>query len=216
MIKSLFASVLRLDHKACQKLKIKDTYSIHRVVYSLFEDKRSQAEKKDSVSSGIQWVDKGMYNGRYRQILMLSDRIPKSHVNDQYGEVEHKQLSEKFLSYSNYRFEVMINPTRRNNKTHQLLPVKGRQEIALWFAERAQKQWGFKVKEHNLQVDQVSVQQFTAKHPVTLQQAKVLGYFTVTDTEQFINSVTQGIGRARTFGCGLLQIVPVFPSSTQS
>ncbi|MCY4329170.1 MAG: type I-E CRISPR-associated protein Cas6/Cse3/CasE [Endozoicomonadaceae bacterium] len=216
MIKPLFASVLRLDYKACQKLKIKDTYSIHRVVYSLFEDKRSQTEKKDSVSSGIQWVDKGMYNGRYRQILMLSDRIPKSRVNDQYGEVEHKQLSEKFFSYSNYRFEVMINPARRNNKTRQLLPVKGRQEIASWFAERAQKQWGFKVKEHNLQVDQVSVQQFTAKHPVTLQQAKVLGYFTVTNTEQFINSVTQGIGRARTFGCGLLQIVPVFPSSTQS
>ena len=56
---ALFASVLRLDRAASHALKITDTYSLHRVVYSLFDDVRSEEEKHACISSGIQWVDKG-------------------------------------------------------------------------------------------------------------------------------------------------------------
>ncbi|GAK82816.1 CRISPR-associated protein Cse3 family [Vibrio ponticus] len=91
----LFASVLRLDRAASHALKITDTYSLHRVVYSLFNDIRSEEEKRTSIGSGIQWVDKGG-DARCRQILMLSDREPKQQVDDQYGEVVTKCLPEGF------------------------------------------------------------------------------------------------------------------------
>ncbi|GAK82817.1 CRISPR-associated protein Cse3 family [Vibrio ponticus] len=90
--------------------------------------------------------------------------------------------------------------------------MKGREEIAQWFIERAPASWGFSVTAPQLQVEQVSVLQFEAKHRVTLQQAKLSGYLTVTNKDLFASSVANGIGRGRSFGCGLLQIVPVIES----
>lgn len=208
---SLFASVLRLDRAASHALKITDTYSLHRVVYSLYDDVRSEEEKHASISSGIQWVDKGG-DARCRRILMLSNRAPKQQVNHQHGEVVTKCLPEGFLDHNTYRFEVVINPVRRDNQSKKIVPVKGREEIAQWFITRAQASWGFTVSSPQLQVEHVRVLEFKAKHQVTLQQAKLSGYLTVTDPEIFAHSVANGIGRGRSFGCGLLQIVPVIES----
>ncbi|MNN97956.1 CRISPR associated protein [compost metagenome] len=57
----------------------------------------------------------------------------------------------------------------------------------------------------------MEVLQFKDKqqNPVTLAQAHLQGQLSVTDREQFRNSFVQGIGRGRTFGCGLLQIAPL-------
>jgi CRISPR system Cascade subunit CasE len=91
-----------------------------------------------------------------------------------------------------------------------LIPVKGREAIAAWFTERAPKSWGFSVVPQSLQVDSITVQRFRAKndHPITLAQAQLQGLLEVTDPEQFKTSFSQGIGRGRAFGCGLLQVVP--------
>lgn len=207
----LFASVLRLDRTACKMLKITDTYSLHRVVYSLFEDIRSNDEKNASIKSGIQWVDKGG-DALNRQILILSNREPRHSMDDKSGEVITKCLPVSFLSHKTYRFEVVINPTRRNNQSQKLIPVVGRDAIAHWFIERAAKSWGFSVSQPQLQVDSINVLKFNAKHPVTVQQAKLSGYLTVIDAEQFAQSFAKGIGRNRSFGCGLLQIVPIIES----
>lgn len=48
-----YISALRLDAHACRQLKITDGYSLHRVVYSLFDDVRSDEQKQGSVASGI-------------------------------------------------------------------------------------------------------------------------------------------------------------------
>ncbi|AUI88998.1 type I-E CRISPR-associated protein Cas6/Cse3/CasE (plasmid) [Vibrio azureus] len=208
---TLFASVLRLDRAASKALNIKDTYSLHRVVYSLFEDVRNEQEKQASKSSGIQWVDKGG-DATCRQILMLSNRAPMEQVNNQHGEVVTKCLPEGFLNHRTYRFEVVLNPVRRDRQTKKNVPIKGRKEIVQWFISRGQESWGFSVNADQLQVEQVRVLQFEAKHRVTLQQAKLSGYLTVTDSEAFAHSVANGIGRGRSFGCGLLQIVPVIES----
>uniref|UniRef100_A0A3B0LVE2 Uncharacterized protein n=1 Tax=Arsenophonus endosymbiont of Trialeurodes vaporariorum TaxID=235567 RepID=A0A3B0LVE2_9GAMM len=54
-----YVSVLSLNRAAIKALKITNLYSLHRVVYGLFEDVRSSDAKQSSISSGIQWVDKG-------------------------------------------------------------------------------------------------------------------------------------------------------------
>ena len=108
----LYASVLELDRQASKALKVTDLYALHRVVYSLFEDVRTDCDKNGSVPSGIQWVDKGG-DAFQRNILMLSDREPRaSHVALE-GKVRSKPLSATFLQYPCYRFEVVMNPTKR-------------------------------------------------------------------------------------------------------
>ncbi|MDQ7007677.1 MAG: type I-E CRISPR-associated protein Cas6/Cse3/CasE, partial [Acidobacteriota bacterium] len=152
----MIASVLRLGSADCRSLRITDPYSIHRVVYSLFDDVRSEEEKRAGKPSGILYVDKG--GGRHmRQILMLSNRKPRP---PKYGEIQSKPIPQGFLQHDCYGFEVIVNPTRRDNSSRKLVAVKGRDEIADWFMARAEKSWGFRTAPKQLQVQHLGVQRF--------------------------------------------------------
>lgn len=210
---SLIASVLHLDRQASKALRITDPYSLHRVVYSLYPDVRSAEEKSASQSSGILYADQGG-DFHSRRILLLADRMPAECIDGQYGQVQSKPIADDFLAHKRYRFKVIVNPTRRDSASRKLLPVKGREAIRDWFCERAPQSWGFCVSCDHLRVDRVDILSFTDKqqHPVTLAQAHIQGQLEVTDRIRFNNSFARGIGRARTFGCGLLQIVPLLDS----
>lgn len=210
---TMFASVLQLDRKAVKALRITDAYSLHRVVYSLYDDVRDAAAKSSSVSSGILYADQGG-DHRVRRVLMLADRAPATVVDGQYGDVQSKPIPDGFLHHAHYRFKVIINPTRRENATGKLIPLRRRQAVAEWFLERAEKSWGFCPPAAQLQIGRIEVVQFTNKQqaPVTIAQAHVQGTLSVRDQVRFQNSFIRGIGRARAYGCGLLQIVPIIES----
>ena len=207
---SMIASVLHLDRKATKALGITDLYSLHRVVYSLYDDVRDAGTKAASMDSGILFADQGgdFYG---RRILMLANRMPADCVNGAYGKVQSKSVPEEFLNHALYRFKVIINPTRRESASRKLIPVKGRAAIEAWFTERATQNWGFSVSAEHLQVDKVNVLRFYDKcqRPVTICQAHIQGQLRVINHSQFCKSFKHGIGRAHTFGCGLLQITPM-------
>lgn len=207
---TMIASVLHLDRRAVNTLRIKDAYSLHRVVYSLYEDVRDTEQKQASIASGILYADQGG-DVRGRKILMLANREPMQAVDGQHGEVLSQPIPEGFLGHAQYRFKVIVNPTRRDSASRKLVAVRGREEVAHWFAERARSSWGFDVVSQQLQVDKIEVLRFKDKEKrnVTIGQAHVQGVLRITDKELFTKSFTQGIGRARAYGCGLLQIVPV-------
>lgn len=207
---NMIASVLHLDRQAVKALRVTDAYSLHRVVYSLYDDIRDMEEKQTSEPSGILYADQGGdYKGR--RILMLANRQPMTAVDGQHGEVLSKPIPADFLEHNQYRFKVIVNPTRRDSASRKLLPVRGREAIAQWFVERAKASWGFSVATEHLQIDKIEIQQFKDKQQrqVTIAQAHVQGLLRIIDQGQFNRSFTQGIGRARTYGCGLLQIVPI-------
>lgn len=206
----LFVSALHLDRAAVKALKITDAYSLHRVVYSLFPDVRSETEKRSHIQSGIVYADQGgdFYG---RKVLIVSDRLPATQVEGQYGEVISKPVPDSFLAYPCYRFRVQVNPVRKDKQSGKRVAVKGRIAIAHWFLQRASSCWGFEVEPQTLQIDAIDVLQFNDKagRRVTLGKAHIQGLLTVTDPQQFHNSVKNGIGKGRAFGCGMLQIVPM-------
>lgn len=196
----MYLSAYRLSRTDSRHLRLTDCYSVHRVVYDLFDPVRSEGEQ---THSGILYVDKG--EGRQeRLVLILSNRLPKTPA---YGKVETRTLERSHLDFSTYRFEIVVNPVRRNNQTRKIVPVRGRAAIARWFMDKATA-WGFAVPELSLQVAEITVDRFKAKETVTLGKARLTGMLHVTDRQRFVQSVCQGIGRGRAFGCGLLQIVP--------
>lgn len=205
---AIIASALTLTRSDMAALSITDAYSIHRVVYSLFEDVRTDEEKADGKSSGILYADMGG-DHQNRRILLLSDRAPAPTVDGKYGVVNSKEVGDDFLGYQTYNFNVIVNPTRQENQSRKIIPVR-RHLIGNWFDERAQK-WGFRVDPESFQVSTLEIVKFQSKrkNPITLARAHVQGRLHITNHEDFRRSFTRGIGRGKAFGCGLLQIVPV-------
>lgn len=201
----MIASVLHLSRFDVKALDTLNSYKLHKFIYSLFDDIRTEEEKQKSIPSGFLYVDKGS-NFHGQKILMLSNRQPNAPT---YGEISMRKIAANFLDYPRYRFEVVINPTKRESGGGKLIPLRTRENIARWFIEKA-PQWGFEVKPEHLAVGDVSVKRFEKEgQTVTQAQAQILGQLTVIDKEKFVKSFQQGIGRGRSFGCGLLQIVPI-------
>ena len=199
----MFASRYRLSPHDAKALRITDTYSLHRVVYALFDDVR---EGKREKGSGILYADLG--GDRYgRQLLILSDRQPRA---PEYGEfVRTDPIPEAFFGFSAYRFETVVNPVKRDSRTHQRRPLRSREEVTRWFVDKAPS-WGFEVREASLEVADVTADIFTkGEHTITLGKARVTGALTVIDKERFTQSVCRGIGHGKAFGCGLLQVAPI-------
>jgi CRISPR system Cascade subunit CasE len=207
---TMTAAVLQLDRAAVQALRITDPYSLHRVVYGLFPDVRDAAAKQGSTPSGILYVDKGG-DARGRKIILLADRPPLADALGSLGTLTVRPVPTGFLDHQQYRFEVVINPTRRENASRKLVPLRQPEQIADWFCQTAARSWGFAPQAEDLSVEAIEVLRFCDKNknPVTLARAQVRGSLTVTDTDHFHHSFQRGIGRGRAFGCGLLQIIPI-------
>ena len=202
-----YASMLLLSREDVRVLKIRDAYSLHKVVYGLFEDRRSK-EEKSLVSSGILYADKGG-DFHSRKLLILSDRRP--HQTPQFGKIETRPIFSSFLNCDHYLFEVIVNPSRRDNHSGKIMPVIGRENIRQWFFDRAGDSWGLSVSPDSLEVVNAGVQKFEKQNGqfITHGSATLKGEFHVVDRERFVKSFKNGIGRGRAFGFGLLQIVPV-------
>jgi CRISPR system Cascade subunit CasE len=198
----MIASVLSLSRTDCKSLKITDAYSIHRVVYSLFP-------KKDGVSRDFLYADKGgSFNER--TILLLSETEP---VVPEIGELRSRRINESFLQHSLYGFEVIVNPVKRDNKSGLIVPVRGKDELCRWFTGKATS-FGFRVTPELLTVGDTDILQFKKDgQVVTLGKAKFTGKLEVTDRDLFIATFKHGLGKAKGFGFGLLQIVPLTKAS---
>lgn len=199
----MIASILKLNRSDCKALKLEDIYSVHRIVYSLFP-KITSENQRDFI-----FADKGG-DFQSRQILILSKRPP---LSTEYGEIESKEVPKEFLNYDQYGFEVILNPVTRNGISKSATPVRGVENIRNWFLNRS-ADYGFDVDHESLQVCRMGVVNFCKQkndiqYKHTHNMATFIGKLRVVDRNLFIKSFNQGIGRAKGFGFGLLQLVPL-------
>lgn len=198
----MIASVLKLKRADCKALRLEDAYSVHRAVYSLFP-------KRDGETRDFLFADKGG-DWSCRQILILSERRPELPA---FGEISSREIPDSYLTWDCYGFEVVLNPTRRNGPSKKTMPVKGAENLHNWFIQKAPL-LGFEVDAKSLQVGQVGVKKFSTltegkKVVQTYGSATFTGKLKVIDREAFIHSFKHGVGRAKGFGFGLLQVVPI-------
>lgn len=200
----MIASVLTLNRMECQSLKVADAYSVHRVVYSLFPAQEGQTRD-------FLFADKGGdFNGR--KILILSKRRPDPLP---LGQVESKEIPPTFLEHATYGFEVRMNPTKRDKDTGKTIPVRGKDPLLSWFCEKALSSYGFEVLKDGqgtplVQVQSIGVQSFEKDGSVVVHgEATFIGKLRVVDRELFRKTFEEGMGRAKGFGFGLLQLIPL-------
>lgn len=199
----MIASVLHLSREDFQIIKdsnkgVFDTYTIHKLVYSLFPQENETTRTFLFLYKGGDFHEK--------KILLLSKKEP---LKPDIGFLESKELPAAFLEQDYYGFEVQMNPVRCDSKTRKLIPVKGKEEIAQWFSEKSGS-FGFEILPASLSVSNTDVLQFDKDGKrVVLGKAVCTGRLKVTDRSLFISSFENGLGKGKAFGFGLLQIVPL-------
>lgn len=200
----MIASVLSLNRAECQNLKVTDAYSVHRVVYSLFPAQEGQTRD-------FLFADKGG-DFHARKILILSRRRPDQPT---LGRLESKEIPSTFLEHEIYGFEVRMNPTKREKATGKTVSVRGKESLLSWFCEKALSTYGFEVLKDSqgtplIQVQGIGVQSFEKDGAVVVHgEATFIGKLRVVDRESFRKAFEEGMGRAKGFGFGLLQLVPL-------
>lgn len=194
----MIATMYSLSRSDLKALKMKDAYSMHKAVYSLFPEVEGQTRD-------FLFADKGG-DSQERRVLILSERSPVVPV---YGKIVSKDIPDTFLQGDLYGFEVTLNPTKREKATGKTVAVRGKENLIEWFTAKAPT-LGFEVVAGSLQVQNVGAQSFDKDGAVcTHGTATFIGKLKVINRETFIKSFKQGIGRAKAFGFGLLQIVPL-------
>ena len=112
-----------------------------------------------------------------------------------------------------YRFKIHANPTRRSSKTKKLIPIVKEEELLEWIAAKG-KQNGFLPDLSSILIRKNPLIQLYKKNGdenqcISLAVTAFSGFLKITDPEKFTTGLTKGIGRGRSFGCGLLSIAKI-------
>ena len=191
----MFLTKTYLDQYAMRKEQIRDDYSIHRFVYSLFPVRNDGRR--------ILYADQGAVPGG-RIVLILSDEepLPPDHVSSR-----SQIVSDDFLSFPDYRFQVAMNPVRKSKETGKRAPVTDRLDD--WFCEHAAA-WGFEVDRNYLEIFLRPTRTFPKNgRTATFHHVDFGGRLHVTDPALFRRAFAAGLGHGKAFGFGLLQLSPV-------
>lgn len=200
------ASVLRLSRLDFDNIRkenngVFDTYTIHKIVYSLFPKENDENGEKRNFLFAYQGGD---FNEK--RILIFSKENPIKAKN---GKIETRDVPEDFLNQEFYGFQVQMNPVKCDNETKKKIAIRGKENLIKWFSEKSSS-FGFEIIEDSLSVSDTNVLKFSKKGKnVVLGKALFTGRLKVTDKERFRKSVEEGIGKGKAFGFGLLQVVPL-------
>ena len=181
---------------------------VHAVVENCFN------RPEGVVKTRTLWRIDDLYGKKY--LLILSKEKPDfSHMIGEYCREDAKgesrsydKLLQSVQEGSTYLFKLVANPVKEMN--NKKVGIYDSAELVSWLVRKAEAN-GFKVDVNTLRVSPVAKVEFgrhQGEPKVVITRVTFEGILTVTDKDSFIGALTQGIGRAKAYGCGLLTIIP--------
>lgn len=201
-----YITQIDLTPNVVKEQKITDTYSLHRVVYDQFdltgscEEGQRQAPLWTVSNSDV-----------VKKLIILSSIEPRNVESEAVMQARSvKEMPEDLLEHSDYLFKITVNPVlvRRNEKL-KVIPIKDVTEIKKWFVNKCLKN-GMEVNCSSLDLISKKADIFKANNiKNVINKCVVQGQLKVIDPEKFRYAIFNGIGRSKTFGCGLMQVLPI-------
>jgi CRISPR system Cascade subunit CasE len=104
------------------------------------------------------------------------------------------------------QFRLKANPSKRSKETGKTFALTSKEDRLLWLDRQALRS-GFEV----LEVDLIPVPDIYGRKPKSSASIKIIsvlfqGVLRITDIDLFQTALQHGIGRGRTYGCGLLSV----------
>lgn len=191
----MYITQIKLDtrnHQIFKKLRSLDDY--HAYIESAFP-----AEQLLGVRKRHLWRLDG------QNLLLASEDEPDKEALGKYGKVTTKSY-DRFLDNISterpYQFRLVANPLQMDIKNRRI-PCHGNEQRLEWLKKQGAR-YGFTViqakitgyKENRIR-----------KHGFTVKSVTFEGILQVTDIEKFKQALTEGIGREKAYGCGLMTIM---------
>lgn len=217
-----------LSRKELLNLFAGNNYTEHQLLWRLFDDdKRQYLFRRET---GVEQPYAAIGQNNALPVYYLVSKHPP--VACKGLKIESKPYQPKIEAGSTFGFTLRANPIvakkvegKKNSVHHDVLMDAKRmakaqqlpdsEKISLidkagknWLAGRAQN-LGFALNDNELICDGYRQHRFfkgKSSKPISLSTVDYSGLLTITDPAQFEQTLFNGIGRAKAFGCGLLMI----------
>lgn len=167
------------------------------------------------------------HTNHHNQLYVLSPDQPDfTHLIEQAGwpttetwdTRPYQPLIDGLTNGQRWAFRLSANPVR-NRRTNDTEPTKRYGHVTVeqqrdWLLNRT-KNAGFTIPTTSHNEPDLTIQQRITKtfkreqKPVTIRIATYEGHLEITDTTLFQHTLTNGLGHAKAYGCGLLTLAPV-------
>ena len=135
-------------------------------------------------------------------ILLISENKPDLYELSKYATgiqvKNYQQLLDKLRNNQIYWFELTVNPYKQLKK-QKLLSDKG---LIKWLQAR-ETRYGFKLGQAQIKFQN---DLFVKSHHYHIHQVCMIGKLQILDVKKFKKLLTQGIGRNKAFGMGLMTV----------
>jgi len=203
-----------VDHQAIARHRIFDQGRWHSLVWQAFKPVEGDlGPRRFLYSVGESSPSRGDVS-----VLILSDDIPtRPDWCPAQGWVT-KPIPDEFLSHSRYAFSLTANPTisrahgTRVSLAKRISPDDDPEPRLLEWLERKGVTGGFRIYRGKTSVIPGEVQTFRTSdgsQTITIHYVRYRGVLEVTDKPLFAQSFNSGIGRAKSYGAGMLLLKPI-------
>lgn len=204
---------------------IGSSYNIHRLIWSLFSkgshEKRSFLYRQESdgtlptfyiVSESEPETESDVWDiniKSYKPVLRLGQELSFSlRANPIVSKRDEKGRQHRHDVVMDENFSMKKEGSGKDNRppVSEIVQRKGVE----WLQKKADKS-GFSIDEEQVRADGYRNHEFykpKGKHNISFNTIDFIGLLTVTDPELFKQTLFEGIGPAKGFGCGLLLVRP--------
>ena len=165
----------------------KSIYEMHRTILSGFDEKPKTL----------------LFRVETGYVLVLSSDKPKYDV-DYFGDIQTKPYVMAYKNGQAFSFRMRANPTIRKMATGKNDPIRSEEGLIQWITRKA-KDNGFDVQEVMVNIEKIRVS-YKGDNKQTHHSVLFNGVGVVTDTDKFQKSLMNGIGRAKSYGFGMMSV----------
>jgi CRISPR system Cascade subunit CasE len=214
----MFLSKLVLNERNRQvQYDLGNAHKLHQQIMHAFPD---EADKH-----GDDWSPRQEWNILFRQepdssiILVQSDIepdwsiLPQNYLSDRVpSPVDQKPFNltiPTLEKLNTFQFRLKANPSKRDNATRKTIGFFKPNDQLAWLQRQADRS-GFRLLHANV-IPSPNIFAIKEKgtSPIRIATAMFQGVLEVTNPTMFLTAVQQGLGKGKSYGCGLLSIARI-------
>lgn len=187
-----------------------NAHQLHRQIMQAFPDEAAQHQNED-------WHPRQEWHILFRQepdsniVLVQSaiepdwTQLPEGYLQQHITKPVH-YVAEQFQSGRVLRFRLRANPSKRDKATRKTVGLFKQVDQLAWLERRSQR-CGFRLHSTNvIPSPNLFGQKGKGNAPICITTALYQGILQVTDAISFTETLCQGLGRGKSYGCGLLSV----------